>query len=126
MIKNKKFIIRDKKDELLFEGFIIEKEASQSNRISLQAETLDDIFLSFQDEKNPTSGKSLDRKNLNFDNSDEQTYIKKSSQNNLNYLIAYYQHLFSDFNSNKENLLRELEYLKIELFNIKIPILEKV
>jgi len=55
----------------------------------------------------------------------QEKYLTKFQQN-LNDGIAYYQHLFSDFSSNKENLLRELEYLKIELFNIKIPILEKV
>ena len=50
-------------------------------------------------------------------------------QNNLNDGIAYYQHLFSDtknyFESNKEALLNDLETLKTELFNIKIPILVK-
>ncbi len=47
-------------------------------------------------------------------------------QTNLNNGIEYYQFLFSDFSMNKEILLSELEYLKNELFNIKIPILEKV
>ena len=47
-------------------------------------------------------------------------------QNNLNEGIEYYQNLFADFNMNKENLLRELEHLKNELYSIKIPILEKV
>jgi hypothetical protein len=55
----------------------------------------------------------------------QEKYLTKF-QNNLNDGIAYYQHLFSEFSSNKEHLLRELEYLKIELFNIKIPVLEKV
>lgn len=107
LIKNKNFIVKDEKNELLFEGFIVEIEATQSNRVSLQAETLDDIFLSFQDEKNPTSGKSLDRKNLNFDNADEQTYNKKSSQNNLNYFNMFngFKNLNSKFEEmqNKDN-----------------------
>lgn len=51
-------------------------------------------------------------------------------QSNLNDGIAYYQHLFSDtknyFESNKEALLNDLESLKTELFNIKIPVLVKV
>lgn len=47
-------------------------------------------------------------------------------QNNLNNGIEYYQDLFSSFESNKETLLDELEILKNELFNIKIPILVKV
>ncbi len=46
-------------------------------------------------------------------------------QTNLNNGIEYYQQLFSDFESNKENLLYELDILKNELFNIKIPILVK-
>ena len=50
-------------------------------------------------------------------------------QSNLNDGITYYQHLFSDtknyFESNKESLLNDLETLKTELFNIKIPILVK-
>ncbi len=47
-------------------------------------------------------------------------------QNNLNDGIEYYQHLFSGFHLNKEILLSELDHLKKELFDIKIPILEKV
>ena len=47
-------------------------------------------------------------------------------QNNLNDGIEYYYHLFSSFESNKENLLNELETLKEELFKIKIPILVKL
>jgi hypothetical protein len=46
-------------------------------------------------------------------------------QNNLNNGIEYYHNLFSSFESNKESLLSELEELKNELFNIKIPILIK-
>jgi len=45
---------------------------------------------------------------------------------NLNNVIEYYQHLFSNFESNKENLLEELENLKNELFTIRIPVLVKV
>ena len=59
----------------------------------------------------------------------QQKYLT-TFQSNLNEGIEYYQHLFSDtkiyFESNKEVLLSELETLKIELFNIKIPILVKV
>ncbi|WP_457610093.1 hypothetical protein [Lutibacter sp.] len=47
-------------------------------------------------------------------------------QNNLNDGIEYYHNLFSSFESNKETLLDELETLKNELLNIKIPILVKV
>jgi len=53
-----------------------------------------------------------------------------SFQTNLNDGIAYYQKLFSttvnNFEISNENLLLELQHLKNELFEIKIPILEKV
>lgn len=58
----------------------------------------------------------------------QQKYLT-SFQSNLNEGIEYYQHLFSDtklyFESSKELLLGDLEDLKNELFNIKIPILIK-
>lgn len=58
----------------------------------------------------------------------QQKYLT-TFQTNLNEGIDYYQQLFSDtkiyFESNKEALLSELETLKIELFNIKIPLLVK-
>ncbi|WP_457617647.1 hypothetical protein [Lutibacter sp.] len=47
-------------------------------------------------------------------------------QNNLNDGIEYYHNLFSSLESNKETLLDELETLKNELLNIKIPVLVKV
>ncbi len=47
-------------------------------------------------------------------------------QSNLNDGIEYYHHLFSSFETNKETLLSDLERLKEELFNIKVPILVKV
>ncbi len=47
-------------------------------------------------------------------------------QHNLNEGIEYYYNLFSSFDSNKENLLIELETLKNVLFKVQIPILVKV
>ncbi|WP_299527079.1 hypothetical protein [uncultured Lutibacter sp.] len=47
-------------------------------------------------------------------------------KHNLNDGIEYYQHLFSEFDSNKETLLNQLETLKNELFNVQIPVLVKV
>lgn len=61
-------------------------------------------------------------------NMKQEKYLT-SFQSNLNDGIEYYQQLFSNskiyFESNKEALLSELETLKIELFNIKIPLLVK-
>ena len=47
-------------------------------------------------------------------------------QSNLNNGIEYYHTLFSNFESNRDVLLNELEHLKNELFEVKIPILVKV
>ena len=47
-------------------------------------------------------------------------------QNNMNEGIEYYHQLFSTFETNKEMLLHDLERLKQEFFNIKIPVTEKV
>ena len=50
----------------------------------------------------------------------------KTFQHNLHNGINYYHQLFSKFSENKQALLEDLEHLKNELFEIKIPILEKV
>jgi len=56
-----------------------------------------------------------------------QKYLN-NFQNNLNDGIDYYQKLFSEskhyFETNKEVLLSDLENLKNNLFNIKIPVLD--
>lgn len=57
--------------------------------------------------------------------SSKQEKYLTNFQNNLNNGIEYYQQLFSNFESNKESLLIELDVLKNELFDIKIPILVK-
>jgi len=46
-------------------------------------------------------------------------------QKNMFQGIEYYHQLFSTFETNKEGLLNDLEQLKQEFFNIKIPVLEK-
>jgi hypothetical protein len=46
-------------------------------------------------------------------------------QNNMKEGIEYYQKLFSTFESNKDVLLNDLEKLKQEFFNIKVPVFEK-
>ncbi|WP_372792391.1 hypothetical protein [Lutibacter sp.] len=58
-------------------------------------------------------------------NSKNEKYLN-TFQSNLNDGIEYYHNLFSSFESNKENLLNELETLKNKLFNVQIPILVKV
>ncbi len=58
-------------------------------------------------------------------NSKNEKYLN-TFQSNLNDGIEYYHNLFSSFESNKENLLYELETLKNKLFNVQIPILVKV
>jgi len=53
-----------------------------------------------------------------------EKYLTTFKQN-LNDGIEYYYNLFSEFDSNKETLLNQLETLKNELFNAQIPILVK-
>lgn len=55
----------------------------------------------------------------------KQNKYLNAYQKNMNDGIEYYQHLFSSFDKNKEELLQELEALKNEFFNIKIPIFVK-
>lgn len=57
-------------------------------------------------------------------NRKQQKYLT-TFQKNMVEGIEYYQELFSTFESNKEFLLNDLNRLKEEFFDIKIPILEK-
>jgi hypothetical protein len=50
----------------------------------------------------------------------------KNFQFNLSTGIEYYQDLFSKFETNRDELLSQLEHLKNELFTVQIPVLEKV
>lgn len=50
----------------------------------------------------------------------------KNFQDNLINGIEYYNQLFAKFETNKAELLQQLEQIKNELFNIQIPVLEKV
>ena len=62
----------------------------------------------------------------------KDSYSKKQEkylntfQKNMFEGMEYYHQLFSTFETNKEGLLNDLEHLKQEFFNIKIPVLEKV
>ena len=57
-------------------------------------------------------------------NAKQQKYLK-TFQKNMIEGIEYYQQLFSTFELNKEFLLADLNRLRDDFFNIKIPILEK-
>jgi len=57
-------------------------------------------------------------------NKKQEKYLT-TFQHNLNDGINYYHSLFSKFELNSEILLSELEHLKNELFEIKVPILVK-
>tara|TARA_R110001583_G_scaffold34847_1_gene116578 strand:+ start:23952 stop:25748 length:1797 start_codon:yes stop_codon:yes gene_type:complete len=58
-------------------------------------------------------------------NKKQEKYLT-NFQNNLNDGISYYHSLFSKFELNSELLLSDLENLRNELFEIKIPVLAKV
>jgi phenylacetate-coenzyme A ligase PaaK-like adenylate-forming protein len=57
-------------------------------------------------------------------NKKQEKYLT-TFQKNLTEGIEYYQHLFSGFKTNKTVLLNDLNRLKLEFFDIKIPVLEK-
>jgi len=58
-------------------------------------------------------------------NAKQEKYLN-TFKNNMNDGIAYYQQLFSTFGENKDNLLNDLNRLKQEFLNIKIPVREKI
>jgi len=57
-------------------------------------------------------------------NAKQQKYLNTYHKNMIDG-IEYYQQLFSTFDANKEALLTDLENLKLEFLNIKIPVLVK-
>jgi hypothetical protein len=58
-------------------------------------------------------------------NMKNEKYLK-TFQFNLSQGIEYYEELFSKFETNKDDLLQQLEHLKDELFTLQIPVFEKV
>jgi len=116
LTKNKIFeIYEDKK--LIFRGLIIEKNATIKTRFVESAETLDDIFLAFANEKNPTEAKYLQNKDRFEDTSDELLYKRKYKATNVNYYSMYrgFNNLFLRYEKIKD------DELKLERFCFSSP-----
>lgn len=110
LVKNKIFEIYDD-EKLLFRGIVIEINATQKTRFSQSAETLDDIFLSFLDEKNPTEAKHLENKKIDIDRDDEILYKRKNKQTSINYFSMFSGFLnldkrFEEIKDNSDKLER--------------------
>lgn len=103
LLKNKIFKIKDKKSQIIFEGIILEINATLNNRASNTAETLDDVFLSLADEKNPTDSQRLEKHSINIDRYEEDEFKRKKS----NTIVNYYS-MFLGF----KNLRTKLEKIK--------------
>jgi hypothetical protein len=101
--KNKIFKIKDNHSKIIFEGSILEINATTSNRTVNSAETMEDIFLSLVDDKNPTQSKHLENRLINLDRYEEYEYKRKKS----NTIVNYYS-MFSGF----KNLRNKLEKIR--------------
>lgn len=102
LTKNRNFKIKKGKD-IIFEGFITEI-GTKGYREPIKVETIDDIFSSFLDERNPTSAKILKSKSIDFDGGNEDTIESRINGNSSN--LNYYN-LFKGFS----NLTKKLEVI---------------
>jgi len=89
LVKNKIFEVYDSDDTLIYGGLIIEKNATEQTRFVNSAETLDEVFLSFLDEKNPTEGINLKDRNRDGGSEDEAIYKRQKRKNHLNYFTMF-------------------------------------
>ncbi len=89
LVKNKLFEIQDEQKRILYKGFILEINVKQTNRVTDSAETLDDIFLSFADAKNPTEATILKNRTVDINDNDELTYKRKNRQISINYFSMF-------------------------------------
>ena len=103
LVKNKIFEIQDEDSNRLFRGLIIELNVTDKTRFSNSVETLDDIFLSFLDEKNPTEAKHIENRRIDIDRDEEAVYKRKYKKTNVNYFT-----MFTGF-KNLHNKLQEIK-----------------
>jgi len=89
LTSNKVFEIFNEDNRLIFRGIIIEQNVTDKTRLVNSAETLDDIFLSFADEKYTTEAKHLETKSLDIDRDDEKIYQRKNRQTSVNYFSMF-------------------------------------
>ena len=88
--------------KIIYEGIIFEN-STRGYREPVKVETINDLFISFLDKKEPFSSKKLKNRNINFDennNDSRDTHIDTSYLN--------YYNLFKGF-ENLNNKLREIK-----------------
>ncbi len=105
--KNKIFKIQQN-DEIIYEGIIIE-ESTKGFREPIKVETIDELFFSFLDKEKPFSSEKLKKRDINYDNNEDEM---KNSQKDTSYLNYY--NLFKGFENlkNKLNEVNNEEELK--------------
>jgi len=88
LVNNKIFKVLNG-NNVIFEGVILEEKTKDYREI-VKVETLDDVFSSFIDSRDPLNAKYMKSKSINYDmNIDETNNLIKSSQNFLNYFNLF-------------------------------------
>lgn len=104
LIRNKRFKVKYEY-EIVYEGIIFEK-STKGFREPIKIETINDLFISFLDKKEPFSSKKLKNRNINFDENNNDRYDNQTDTSYLNYF-----NLFKGF----ENLKNKLTEIKSEI-----------
>lgn len=97
LMKDKKFKVIHQ-NEIVYEGIILEK-STKGFREPVKVETMDDLFISFLDEKKPFSSKKLKDRNIDFDKNYDEP---QDTQTDTSYLNYY--NLFKGFENLKNKL----------------------
>ena len=104
LIRNKLFKVKYE-NKIVYEGIIFEK-STKGYREPIKVETINDLFISFLDKKEPFSSKKLKNRNINFDENNNDRYDNQTDTSYLNYF-----NLFKGF----ENLKNKLTEIKSEI-----------
>ncbi len=104
LIRNKRFRVKHK-SKIVYEGIIFEK-STEGFREPIKVETINDLFISFLDKKEPFSSKKLKNRNINFDENNNDIHENQTDTSYLNYF-----NLFKGF----ENLKNKLTEIKSEI-----------
>jgi hypothetical protein len=110
LVKNKIFDIYDSSDKLIYRGLIIEKNATDKTRFINSAETLNDVFISFLDERNPTEGTNLKDRSNDITSEDEAIYKRKKQKSHENYFTMFTG--FKNLNKRYEEIKDDPKKLK--------------
>ena len=88
----------------------MEKNATDKTRFVNSAKTLNDVFISFLDEKNPTEGTSLKDRDNGTNSEDEAIYKRKKQKSHENYFIMFTG--FKNLNKRYEEIKDDPKKLK--------------